>query len=212
MVLFKNNRKTRFPQLSHGEKPQKDEDISVSSENSKLYYLMSRYYDPETGRYFAPKDANQIGFEQDGLNLYTYCHNRPLTVDELEIKPVSATAVDVQTQPTLSEIAAVAAGAMGDIFSFASIAEDFVTSIKLISDLGRFGIIIDAGEKIFSAISVFLETGDIIKMLSNFGLDLLKDFAINIVSYIIMSYPILFLACIIALGLAFIIKELCFNE
>ena len=45
----------------------------------KLYYLMSRYYDPKTGRfinadsfeYLEPKAIN-------GLNLYAYCRNNPI--------------------------------------------------------------------------------------------------------------------------------------
>ncbi len=45
----------------------------------KLYYLMSRYYDPKTGRfinadtfdYLKPKAVN-------GLNLYAYCRNNPV--------------------------------------------------------------------------------------------------------------------------------------
>ena len=45
----------------------------------KLYYLMSRYYDPETGRFISPDaieylDPSTIG----GLNLYSYCNNNPV--------------------------------------------------------------------------------------------------------------------------------------
>ena len=44
-----------------------------------LYYLMSRYYDPETGRFISPDaieylDPSTIG----GLNLYSYCNNNPV--------------------------------------------------------------------------------------------------------------------------------------
>ncbi len=46
---------------------------------TKLYYLMTRYYDPDTGRFISPDsieylDPSTIG----GLNLYAYCGNDPI--------------------------------------------------------------------------------------------------------------------------------------
>ena len=48
-------------------------------DNLGLYYLMSRYYDPETGRFISPDaieylDPQTLG----GLNLYAYCGNNPV--------------------------------------------------------------------------------------------------------------------------------------
>ena len=43
-----------------------------------LYYLNSRYYDPETGRFISPDNLNYLEPETiNGLNLYAYCENNP---------------------------------------------------------------------------------------------------------------------------------------
>ena len=44
-----------------------------------LYYLKSRYYDPETGRFISPDDISYLDPETiGGLNLYAYCLNNPV--------------------------------------------------------------------------------------------------------------------------------------
>ena len=46
-----------------------------------LYYLNSRYYDPETGRFINIDDINVIDTTKDftnGINLYAYCLNNPV--------------------------------------------------------------------------------------------------------------------------------------
>ena len=51
-----------------------------------LYYLNSRYYDPETGRFINSDDVAAIDITKiatNGLNLYAYCLNNPVNeVDE----------------------------------------------------------------------------------------------------------------------------------
>ncbi len=53
-------------------------------EDMKLYYLQSRYYDPETGRFINADDVSYLDPETiHGLNLYAYCLNNPVMyVDE----------------------------------------------------------------------------------------------------------------------------------
>ena len=53
-------------------------------EDMKLYYLQSRYYDPETGRFINADDVSYLDPESiHGLNLYTYCLNNPVMyIDE----------------------------------------------------------------------------------------------------------------------------------
>lgn len=45
----------------------------------KLYYLISRYYDPETGRFISADSIDYLDPESlGGLNLYAYCVNNPV--------------------------------------------------------------------------------------------------------------------------------------
>ena len=44
-----------------------------------LYYLNSRYYDPEVGRFISPDSVDYLAPESiNGLNLYAYCLNNPV--------------------------------------------------------------------------------------------------------------------------------------
>ena len=44
-----------------------------------LYFLKSRYYDPTVGRFINSDEVSYIAPEMvDGLNLYTYCGNNPI--------------------------------------------------------------------------------------------------------------------------------------
>lgn len=48
-------------------------------EETSLYYLKSRYYDPEVGRFITIDDISYIDPETiNGLNLYAYCLNNPV--------------------------------------------------------------------------------------------------------------------------------------
>ena len=46
-----------------------------------LYYLNSRYYDPETGRFISPdvlSILDETKGQINGLNLYMYCYDNPI--------------------------------------------------------------------------------------------------------------------------------------
>ena len=45
-----------------------------------LYYLRSRYYDPETGRFINADDTDYLGYDDTSLsmNLFAYCLNNPV--------------------------------------------------------------------------------------------------------------------------------------
>ena len=46
-----------------------------------LYYLIHRYYDPETGRFISPVDIENLDPTTiGGLNLYTYTANNPIAI------------------------------------------------------------------------------------------------------------------------------------
>jgi len=46
---------------------------------TELYYLQSRYYDPETGKFLNADTMEYLDPESiNGLNLYAYCGNDPV--------------------------------------------------------------------------------------------------------------------------------------
>ena len=56
-------------------------DIRVSSEETGLYYLESRYYDPEVGRYLnADSVIGGVGGPVQGYNMFAYCFNNPVNM------------------------------------------------------------------------------------------------------------------------------------
>ena len=49
-------------------------------QDTKLYYLNARYYSPEWRRFISPDDTAYLDSETpNGLNLYAYCYNDPVT-------------------------------------------------------------------------------------------------------------------------------------
>ena len=53
----------------------------IYDEETKLYYLISRYYDPEIGRFISPDSVEYIVPSSiSGLNLYVYCCNDPINM------------------------------------------------------------------------------------------------------------------------------------
>ena len=54
---------------------------------TELYYLQTRYYDPETGRFITIDDIAVLDTTRDypnGLNLYAYCFNDPINAGDDE--------------------------------------------------------------------------------------------------------------------------------
>ncbi|MDE5868413.1 MAG: hypothetical protein K2H02_05660, partial [Anaeroplasmataceae bacterium] len=46
---------------------------------TKLYYLQTRYYNPEIGAFISPDSTDYLDAKKiSGLNLYTYCYNNPV--------------------------------------------------------------------------------------------------------------------------------------
>ncbi|MBQ2478980.1 MAG: RHS repeat-associated core domain-containing protein [Erysipelotrichales bacterium] len=52
----------------------------VYDQETGLYYLNSRYYDPEVGRFISPDSVSYLGADGTilGYDLYTYCDNDPV--------------------------------------------------------------------------------------------------------------------------------------
>lgn len=54
-----------------------------------LYYLNTRYYDPEVGRFISQDDVSYLDPETiNGLNLFAYCGNNPMMYKGLYLKSV----------------------------------------------------------------------------------------------------------------------------
>ncbi len=46
---------------------------------TQLYWISSRYYNPEWGRWISPDSIDYLNPESiNGLNLYAYCNNNPI--------------------------------------------------------------------------------------------------------------------------------------
>ncbi len=92
----------------------------IHDEETGFYYLKSRYYDPDIGRFISPDSINYIdptSFE--GLNLFAYCKNNPVmyadpngNIPQWAINLLIGTAIVVATALFVAAIVA-SAGAVG---------------------------------------------------------------------------------------------------
>ena len=98
----------------------------VYDSDTGLYYLESRYYDPETGRFLSSDTLMSTGQSALGYNMYAYCLNNPVNMSDYNgMLPSWATkiligvavitvlaVVTVATAGTGTIVAAVAMGAL----------------------------------------------------------------------------------------------------
>ncbi len=82
---------------------------------TSLYYLKSRYYDPEVGRFINPDAYASTGQGILGANMFTYCDNNPIiyadfsgTISELVILPVGTTLASIVSTAVIAVAAVVA--------------------------------------------------------------------------------------------------------
>ena len=89
-----------------------------------MYYLMTRYYDPELCRFISPDDVSYLDPSTiNGLNLYCYCYNNPVNYSDVSghspewvqdaLKVLGAVAIVVGVTALTVVTAGVAAYALG---------------------------------------------------------------------------------------------------
>ena len=142
-----------------------------------LYYLMSHYYDPATGRFLSPDDVSYLDPETiNGLNLFAYCGNNPVMNTDPEghawwqwlvaaVVVVAAVAISVATAGVA---ATVIAGTVGAAVSVgAELSADLIDDGQINRGVTDYigsavgGFVSGLGGNILSA-SMFGGTGDLV--------------------------------------------------
>jgi len=99
-------------------------------EETNLYYLKARYYDPQTGRFINADDIGVLDATKDhinGLNLYAYCLNNPVNmadengriwdwIDKNIFRPIGD-AVNTFGNAIVSTVSAAVNAAVGGVFN-----------------------------------------------------------------------------------------------
>ena len=69
--------------MSVTEQSQELRDTYINPAETGFYYLKSRYYDPEVGRFIsADGEIAGVGGDVNGYNLYSYCFNKPVNMSD----------------------------------------------------------------------------------------------------------------------------------
>ena len=117
----------------------------------QLYYLMSRYYDPATGRFINADGLEYLDPETiGGLNLYSYCGNNPVMYTDPSGTFWLTLGIMVAGGLINAAISAVASAiSQGDDFDAAEfwidIASGFVSGMVAASPLGFAGQVVASG-------------------------------------------------------------------
>lgn len=85
---------------------------------TKLYYLINRYYDPETGRFLSADDVSYLDPETiGGLNLYAYCSNNPVMNIDPEGNSIIAILLSIGIAALVGAVVGAAGTFVGDVVS-----------------------------------------------------------------------------------------------
>ena len=88
---------------------------------TKLYYLKSRYYDPEVGRFISADTVNYAEPSKfDGLNLFAYCNNNPVMFVDPEGTSWRDFTKWVSEHALIVEIVAIGLAVAAAVISFGS--------------------------------------------------------------------------------------------
>ena len=95
---------------------------------TQLYYLQTRYYDPEIGRFINADDVDiLLAKESDNNNLFNYCQGDPINRLDREGKFFFTITISLST--VLWGIAAIVAGGVA-VWSITKLLEQLVRDLK----------------------------------------------------------------------------------
>ncbi len=126
---------------------------------TSFYYLQSRYYDAETGRFVSPEPNVDYGEFDDGAgllgyNVYTYCANNPIIYKDtqgtaietvFDIASLIVSAVEVTINPT-------------DLSAWAGLVGDAVDLIPFVTGVGETIKALRASSKIADGTDAAIDT------------------------------------------------------
>ena len=122
-----------------------------------------------------PRSVDNLGFETDSLNLFAYCHNRPLNVNEIKTATTSSTYnYTNSTDLDISQALLIGAGAIGNVLDIAGTALDFVQVLKNTKIFNSFTGILTGISAGISFISSFDENVNVFLSSTIAGADILS--------------------------------------
>ena len=146
-------------------------------EDTGLYYLNARYYNPEWRRFISPDSTEFIDPETpNGLNLYAYCYNDPVNYADpsghwietvFDLFSLGVSIVEVAINPTDPLAWAGLAGDAFDLIPFATGIGETVKGIRIV----KKGI--DFADNTYDTIK-FMKAADLAEDFSNNGLDIAR--------------------------------------
>ena len=122
-----------------------------------MYYLNSRYYDPEVGRFISPDTTEVLRISPTSLkekNLYAYCNNNPVVYEDVtgtvaetvfDIATLALSAVEVTMNPT-------------DLTAWAGLLGDTVDLIPFVTGVGETIKALRASSKVAEGTAEAIDT------------------------------------------------------
>jgi len=136
-----------------------------------LYYLNSRYYDPEIGRFINADDISYLDPESiNGLNLYAYCINNPTNLsDESGCSWWDWLFAGFLALATITLAVLTAGAIIAAAPAVAGYASTLVSSIGLASLAGTAATVISIGAGVLAVTTIGLGINNAISTLSGFN-------------------------------------------
>ena len=157
-------------------------DTSINPAETGFYYLGSRYYDPEVGRFISPDTTDILGVSSDlyDKNLYAYCDNNPVIRRDasgyawetvFDIASLAGSVAEVMAKPSDPW---AWAGLVGDVVD---VALPFVTGVGEVTRATRTTV------RLISDVDDVVETARAFKRTSGVADEIRKSTGVYVVLY-----------------------------